>query len=182
MGGREGAPASRTGETSTRQALGSVTRVQVTVCFFKFLNSSFKLLQKGVRKQHLSFNAPSANKQTTNKQTKTPNRKTQNRLKGGTEFGKMHLFWLLQVECDSCSQASTQSTMAAARNGEPGVGCRTGYKGSKTTTGQQDMRGAQSDSPVLVLNEEWFKSKTLLQLISSCNKTNPAGPRMYKTS
>lgn len=69
--------------------------------------------------------------------------------------------------------------MAAARNGEPGAGCRTGYKGSRTTTEQQDMRGAQSDSPVLVLNEEWFKT---LQLISSCNKTNPAGPRMYKTS
>lgn len=112
MGGREGAPASRTGETSTRQALGSVTRVQVTVCFFEFLNSSFKLLQKGVRKQHVSFNPPSV-KQTNNKQTKKP----QNRLKGGTEFGKMHLFWLLQVECDSCSQANTQSTMAAARSG-----------------------------------------------------------------
>lgn len=69
MGGREGAPASRTGETSTRQALGSVTRVQVTVCFFEFLNSSFKLLQKGVRKQHVSFNPPSV-KQTNNKQTK----------------------------------------------------------------------------------------------------------------
>lgn len=94
----------------------------------------------------------------------------------------MHLFWLLQVECDSCSLANTQSTMPAARNGEPGAGCQTGYEGSRTTTGQQDMRGAQSDSPVLVLNEEWFKSKTLLQLISSCNKTNPAGPRMYKTS
>lgn len=58
----------------------------------------------------------------------------------------------------------------------------TGYKGSRTTTEQQDMRGAQSDSPVLGLNEEWFKSKTLLQLISSCNKTNQAGPHMYKTS
>lgn len=97
----------------------------------------------------------------------------------------MHLFWLLQVECDSCSQANTQSTIPTAGNGEPGAVrglSETGYKGSRTTTEQQDMRGAQSDSPVLGLNEEWFKSKTLLQLISSCNKTNQAGPRMYKTS
>lgn len=74
--GRECAPASRNGEMSTRQALGSVTRVQVTVCFFKFLNSSFKLLQKGVKKQHVSFNPPS--KKTNNKQTKNnPNKKPQ---------------------------------------------------------------------------------------------------------
>lgn len=69
----------------------------------------------------------------------------------------MHLFWLLQVECDSCSQANTQSTIPTARTSEAG-GVRglseTGYEGSRTTTEQQDMRRAQSDSPVLGLNEE----------------------------
>lgn len=78
---KEGAPASRTGETSTRQALGSVTGVQVTVCFFKFLNSSFKLLQKGVRKQQVSFNAPQVKKNKTKNQTKNPRNNNKKKTK-----------------------------------------------------------------------------------------------------
>lgn len=80
------------------QAPGSVTQVGLTVWFFTFLNSSFMPLQKGVRKEQESLKTPQKQKKQNrkNKQNKT---KT---LKGGTEFGKMHPFWLLQVECDSC--------------------------------------------------------------------------------
>lgn len=63
-------------------------------------NSSFTLLQGGgVRKRHVPL---------------TP--QTKNASKGGTEFGKMHLLWLLQVECDSCS-VLTQSREPSAATG-----------------------------------------------------------------
>lgn len=50
-------------------APGSGTAVQITVCFFTFLNSSFMLLQKeGVRKQHVSLNPPPLQKKRNNPQ------------------------------------------------------------------------------------------------------------------